>query len=49
MMVIDWLYVNSDAIGVEVWRAVGEHEGADNPVDPRLAPVQGYAERRAGD
>jgi hypothetical protein len=29
MMVIDWLYVNSDAIGVEVWTAAGEHEGAD--------------------
>ena len=36
MMVIDWLYVNSDAIGVEVWAGVGEHEGADNPMDPRL-------------
>ncbi len=49
MTVVDRLNVHHDENNAHVWRERGRRaRGRRHPVDPQLAPVQGYAEGRAG-
>ena len=48
MTVVDRLNVSGDANNAEVWSAAASERRRRHPLDPQLAPVQGYAQGRAG-